>query len=230
MSIKLWGFPASAPTRALVYLLKKLGLEYEFINVNIPKETRSEDYKKNINPRGQVPVLEYDGTKLYESCSIARFLIDLYDKDAVFIPQGTTKIERARIEAGMDLYNTSLRPPFLVPIYKIVVEPKFLGEKVPSEEDQKKMFEDVHKDLGEIESILSDNEYLIGDYFTFGDILLYTQITSYIAFMKMGKVDKVAYELDEKYPKLWTWMNKLSNDSNIQEVDTMLNEALGIDS
>jgi hypothetical protein len=46
--MKLWGSIMSQPSRTIQFLVHKLGLEVEFINIKPLVETNTEEYKKNV--------------------------------------------------------------------------------------------------------------------------------------------------------------------------------------
>ena len=72
MSVKLWSDAASQPCRTIYYILKKCNIDHEYIHTELFKTTRSEEYKKNVNPKGTVPVIEHEGQKIFESATQAR--------------------------------------------------------------------------------------------------------------------------------------------------------------
>ena len=72
MSVKFWSDGASQPCRTIYYILKRFNIEHEYVHVTLFTETRSEEFKKNVNPKGLVPVIEHEGQKIFESASQAR--------------------------------------------------------------------------------------------------------------------------------------------------------------
>lgn len=73
MVLKLYG-SAMATSRVLVVILE-LGLEYEYIPIDISKgEQKTGEYMQK-QPWGKVPVLEDDGFLMHESRAICKYLV-----------------------------------------------------------------------------------------------------------------------------------------------------------
>ena len=74
MVLKLYGTPRSTCTKRVRTVLEELGVTYELVLVdNANKEHKSPAYLA-IQPFGQMPYLDDDGFKLFESRAICRYL------------------------------------------------------------------------------------------------------------------------------------------------------------
>jgi len=175
MSLKFWYDPISEPSRTVMFILKKLNVEHEAILAQVVKDTRSEDFKKNVNPAGVVPVIEHDGTKIYESACICRFLLDTYDPNETLLPRSDLK-KRAAVDYWLDWRNTSYRPHSQEAIDRIFVDGKMLKMEPPTEEEQKVMIGKMEKAIETVEAAVTDKPYLTGDELTIADVYLYTEI------------------------------------------------------
>ena len=102
MLIKYWGMYASQPWRTVIYVFRRLKIPYEHNEVRPRLDTRSADFKKIINRRGKTPVIEHNGVKMIESASIARYLLALYDKEELLIPQKDL-VARQKVETMLDI-------------------------------------------------------------------------------------------------------------------------------
>ncbi|KAI9684355.1 MAG: hypothetical protein M1829_002165 [Trizodia sp. TS-e1964] len=92
--------------------LIELGIPFdeELIDLDKPRE----DWYLKINPRGQVPTLDYDGTILTESGVIAEFLADAYPSHllpASGTPSGA--LFRARVHLFVDRIGSRLVPAMI---------------------------------------------------------------------------------------------------------------------
>lgn len=72
--MKFWGNIISQPSRMVSYIMEKLKIEHEYHHTLFLKDTRSQEYIKNVNRFGQVPCIHDGDLHLAESGSIARYL------------------------------------------------------------------------------------------------------------------------------------------------------------
>ncbi|PKB97989.1 glutathione S-transferase [Rhizophagus irregularis] len=66
MAITVFGRSVSAFNLILFYVLKELGLSYEFVQTT-PEEVNSPDYLATKHPFGRTPSLNDDGFQIYET-------------------------------------------------------------------------------------------------------------------------------------------------------------------
>ena len=57
-------------------VLEKSGLAYEFIEVNIARDTERDPEYLKLNPHGRIPTLVFDDTVIIESAAISIYLAD----------------------------------------------------------------------------------------------------------------------------------------------------------
>ena len=57
-------------------VLEKSGLAYEFIEVNISRDTKRDPEYLKLNPHGRIPTLVFDDTVIIESAAISIYLAD----------------------------------------------------------------------------------------------------------------------------------------------------------
>ena len=67
---RLHGFFTQNSMKTL-YVLEELGVDYEYVYVDLAKgENRTEQFRR-MTPAGKVPVLEHDGEFLFESAAMS---------------------------------------------------------------------------------------------------------------------------------------------------------------
>ncbi|GIJ83084.1 hypothetical protein Asppvi_001602 [Aspergillus pseudoviridinutans] len=92
--------------------LKELGLNYEevIIDLNTPREP----WYLEINPRGLVPAISYNGTIITESAIVAQFLADAHPSHLV-LPSNSVEgaLQRARIAFFVDTFFSKVQPQLL---------------------------------------------------------------------------------------------------------------------
>ncbi|CAI7593709.1 unnamed protein product [Penicillium viridicatum] len=95
--------------------LKEIGLEYEevIIDLNTPREP----WYLEINPRGLVPTIVYNGTIVTESGIVAQFLADAHQTH--LLPPSTSTenaLYRARVSFLVDAFISKVLPSFFASI------------------------------------------------------------------------------------------------------------------
>ncbi|PWY65987.1 glutathione S-transferase [Aspergillus heteromorphus CBS 117.55] len=95
--------------------LQELGLDFEEVTIDL--DVPREPWYLEINPRGLVPSLSYNGTILTESAIVSQFLADAYPSH-LLPPSNTPEgaLQRARIAFFFDAYNSKVAPLYHVPI------------------------------------------------------------------------------------------------------------------
>ena len=76
------------------------GIEIDTVQVDLMKGEQLTEEFREINPLGQVPVLELDdGTRITEVMAICRYLEEIYPDNSLF---GRDPVERAKVESIND--------------------------------------------------------------------------------------------------------------------------------
>lgn len=105
--LHIWGRTSSINVRKVVWTAQELGLEFQRTDAGgkfgLVKEP---DYLRK-NPNALVPLIEYDGTVLWESNVIVRYLCAKHSPDGLY-PQDLA--ERFAAEQWMDWQQTALNP------------------------------------------------------------------------------------------------------------------------
>lgn len=83
--LTVWGI-GSSRTMRVHWLLRELGVAYEFKAVQ-PRsaETRTADFLK-LNPRHKIPVLQHGSLVLTESAAILHYLAERFPREAIYLP------------------------------------------------------------------------------------------------------------------------------------------------
>lgn len=144
-------------------VLRESGLPFDLEQVdNKEKKTKSGQNFWDVNPKGQVPVLELDeGGRLTEGPVIVQFLADKKPGSGLAPACGTP--ERYRLQEWLNFTTSELHKTF-GPIFRPTTPEEY---KKISKENLGKRFDWLDKQL-------ADRQYLMGDKFTIADAYLFT--------------------------------------------------------
>jgi glutathione S-transferase len=144
-------------------VLREAGLNFELEQVdNKEKKTKSGQNFWDVNPKGQVPVLELDeGGRLTEGPVIVQYIADKQPGSGLAPPSGT--VDRYRVQEWLNFTTSELHKTF-GPIFRPTTPEEF---KTLSKENLGKRFDWLNGQL-------AGRQYLMGDKFTIADAYLFT--------------------------------------------------------
>ena len=226
MSVKYWGDPASQPCRTVHYILKKWGIDHEYIRVRLYVDNRTEEFKKTVHPKGIIPTIEHEGQKIFESATQSRYLLDAFECDENLLPRSDRK-KRSQVESLLDWNNTTVRPNHCGSM-KRISQAKRLGLPDPiavcclenadiSEEEKKEITNKLYSVLDEIEQMTSSHDYLVDDNLSIADIQIYNEI--------LDSKLLIGYDLS-KHPNTVSWMDRIESDPVVQEINEEMRESM----
>jgi glutathione S-transferase len=162
-AMKLYGFPPTRSIRVL-WVLRELGVEFDFINVNlVAGENRRPEFLA-INPAGKLPVLVDGDFVLTESVAIVLYLAEKYD-DKGLLP---AKLEaRAQVNRWLLFTATELEQPLWRIARHTSLYPK--ERRLPDEIPLAR--QDFHDMAAVMERHMADRQFLVGDGATVADFV-----------------------------------------------------------
>jgi glutathione S-transferase len=138
-----------------------IALDLEQVD-NREKKTKSGKDFWSVNPKGQVPVLEFDnGQRLTEGPVIVQYLAD--QKPATGLVPAPGSIDRYRVQEWLNFTTSELHKSY-GPIFRPTTPDEY---KKISKENLGKRFDWLDKQL-------AGKQYLMGDKFTVADAYLFT--------------------------------------------------------
>ncbi|CAN5634653.1 glutathione S-transferase family protein [soil metagenome] len=203
--IKLFGHPGSTCTRNVLFTLNETSTPYEFVLVDIMKGEHKQPAHMARQPFGQLPAIEDDGFKLYESRAIARYL----DEKAGFKLTPKDAQQRAKMEQWISVETSDFSSPAMTFIYQGV----FKRPQTP--EDLKKAADKVELVSSIIDKSLTESgkPFLVGDQFTIADI-------SFAPYLEYSMLTD-AKNIYSKYPQMSAWWNRVSERPTWQKIRTV---------
>lgn len=159
---------------SIVWLLEELGVPYQMRMVDIRRAdgTGSRD-PTNPHPHGKVPALEHDGQRVFETAAIALYLTDLFPEKKL----GPAVGDPTR---GEYLSWLAYRPG--------VLEPAMMMRRLGVKHLQGTMgWAEAGEVEAEMNEILANRRYLLGDDFSAADIVTGGGIAFLMAFKVMNE-------------------------------------------
>jgi glutathione S-transferase len=199
---KLISFKLCPYVQRSVILLKEKGVDYdiEYIDVYDPPE-----WFLALSPTGKVPILQVEGTVLFESAVISEYL------DEVYTPalHPSDPIKKAQNRAWME---------FTSPMYMDTFNIMMAADKESSDA----AIEGLNKNLEGLEKAMVNTPWFNGDAFSLMDISAAPLFTR-LAFYK----EHCSLDLLGDFPKLEAWSGELLarqsvQDSKVEGFDDML--------
>jgi len=175
--MKLYHHPLSGHSHRARLFLSLLGLSHDLVEVDLKSGAHKKTDFLEMNPFGQVPVLDDDGVFISDSNAILVYLArkaartDWLPEDA----KGAAAVQRwLSVAAGEIAYGPAAAR--LITVF---------GAKFNPEE----VINRAHAVLGRMESQLTGRDWLVGDRPTIADVAIY----SYVARAPEGNVDLSGY-------------------------------------
>lgn len=175
--MKLYHHPLSGHSHRARLFVSLLGLPHELVEVDLTSGAHKKPEFLQLNPCGQVPVLDDDGVVVSDSNAILVYLAkkaaraDWLPED----PRGSAAVQRwLSVAAGEVAYGPAAAR--LITVF---------GAKYNPEE----VIGRAHALLSKLESQLSARDWLAGDRPTIADVAIY----SYVARAPEGNVDLSNY-------------------------------------
>ncbi|GJJ13006.1 hypothetical protein Clacol_007255 [Clathrus columnatus] len=203
MVLTLYGnsTPFSTCTQRVAVVLKEKGVQFQFKAVGI--SDINEEYLNNMQPFGQIPVLDDDGFLLSESRAICRYIAAKYADQGTpdLIPDGKDLKEMATFERALSVEATQFIPVELL-TFEVIFKPVHGG--TPDPETINRLSQQIEKKLGAYERILSKSKYLAGDKLTLADLF-------HLPYAEKLTKDVLPGVLESgKHPNVTRWWKEIS--------------------
>ncbi len=198
--IQLFGNPASTCTRKVLTVLAETNTPYELSVIDLSKGEHKQPPHVARQPFGQIPVIEDDGFRMFESRAIARYLDE--KTGGTLTPK--TMRERALMNQWQSVEQSNFSPAAMKFVYHYVF-------KRPQDQavlDGANTM--VETTLGAISKSLAETPYLAGGQFSLADI-------GYMPYIEytMNSPLRATFE---KFPHVMTWWNRVSERPSWRKV------------
>nr|WET52666.1 glutathione S-transferase [Phaedon brassicae]WET52791.1 glutathione S-transferase [Phaedon brassicae] len=190
MGPKLYMINGSPGVRSVLMCAKAIGLDLEFINVDLFSGDHLKPEYLKINPQHTVPLLDDDGFILADSHAIMSYLVSQYGKDKSLYP--TDLKQRATVDHRLH-FDSSILFARGAAITKILL---FEGGK----EIPQKLLDNISEAYQMVEKLLENTKYVAGNQVTIADFCFVTSITSWSVFVPLPEA---------QYPKISAWVKRM---------------------
>jgi glutathione S-transferase len=177
--MKLYACPSTCSLAPHIALLE-LGLDHEFVPVDLLKGQGQAPQYLAKNPLGAVPLLELDsGQVLTEAQVILQYLAD--QKPELKLAPAAGDPERYRLQQWLSLISTELHKSFY---------PLFFGKRIHSqpeaaEELARHYRERLNVRWQVVSDRLADQPWLMGQQYTVADIYLFVVLTWWVQALRL---------------------------------------------
>lgn len=176
--IKFYSFPLSGHAHRVELLLRALGLAFERLDVDLAGKAQKSDEFLELNPFGQIPVIDDDGTVVWDSAAILVYLCLKYDDDGEFLPRDPAEaaLVTAWLGKAAGPINYGMAAARRINLFKAQL-------------DMAATHAVAHELLAVMDAHLADQPWLASDHETIADFACYT----YIAHAPEGGIDLAPY-------------------------------------
>jgi glutathione S-transferase len=171
--LTLWGRRSSFNVQKVLWLLGELGLPREHVEAGGAFGGLDDPAFRAMNPHGKVPVIDDDGTVVWESHAILRYLAARHGGAAWWSPDPS---RRVAVDAWMDWSQTTLQPDFLMGVF-------WGGYRTPpAQQDTVAVARCVRRcgaHFRQVEALLAGRAFLLGETPGLADITVGTHLYRY---------------------------------------------------
>jgi glutathione S-transferase len=170
--IKIWGRRCAYNVQKVLWAVGELELPYQHINAGGSVGGLDHPDFLAMNPNGRIPVLVDNGTTIWESNSIVRYLSTKYSRDQLWVEDPA---KRSLAERWMDWELATLQPDFLDLFWSFYRTPQALR----NQQNIQRATERCQKHFALLDAHLAKQAFVAGDAFTMGDIAVATPLYRY---------------------------------------------------
>lgn len=187
-ALKLYRHPLSGHSHRAQLALSLMDLPHELIDIDLMKGEHRKPEFLLINPFGQVPVLDDDGTIVFDSNAILVYLAARYDTAGRWMPKDAK--DQAAVQGWLSIAAGQIAYGPAAARLITVFGAKYNPEDVIGR---------AHQLLKVMDGQLAGRPYLVGRTATLADIAGY----SYVSAAPEGNVDLAPY------PNVRAWLSRV---------------------
>lgn len=199
---QIHGLSISSNTTKTVYVAEALGIDYDYIPMNLAKSEHKTPEHFKRHPLGKLPTLTHNNETLFESNAICCYLANVENSQ---LYPSDNKLYRARIDQWLAFFTNHLGRWLNNYAFEKVAKEKFgLGE--PNKELEKEAHYFILEQLPCVNEQLSQNRYFLGTQLSIAD---------YVAFAYFENAEMAELSLND-FPAVAAWYRALKSSDVIQ--------------
>ena len=171
--LTIWGRRSSFNVQKVMWLVGEIGVEHRHIEVGGRFGGLDAPEFKAMNPHGRIPVIDDDGTIVWESHAILRYLAARHGRELFW---SDDEAARSLSDRWMDWSQTSLQPDFLVGVFWGFYRTPEAQRNWPA---IKGRIERSAQHFRLLDRWLADRAFMLGDRLTLADIPIGTNLYRY---------------------------------------------------
>ncbi len=185
-TVRIYGYPLSGHSHRVELFAGLIGIDHEFVEVDLKAGEHKEQPFLDINPSGQVPAIQHGEVTLADSNAILVYLAKTFDAD--WLPE--EPVAAAQVQRFLSLAAGELRyGPAVARVITVFGAPL----------DAERAKDIATWVFDRIEADLQGRQWLVGDRPTIADVAIY----SYTAHAPEGNVSLAAY------PEIRGWLARV---------------------
>jgi len=172
--LKIWGRISSINVQKVMWAVGELGIPHERIDAGGKFGGLDTDEFRAMNPNARVPVVDDDGTVIWESHTIVRYLAAKYGEDGLL--WSSDPAQRSLSDRWMDWTLADLQPAFIGGVF-------WNFYRTP---EAQRNWQLIRQGIARsailfklLDRHLADKPFIAGDSLTIGDIATGTQLFRY---------------------------------------------------
>jgi glutathione S-transferase len=198
--IQLYGSPGSTCTRKVLTALQETNTPYQLNLVDLAKGEHKQEPHLSRQPFGQIPVIEDDDVRLFESRAICRYISAKANDQLVPV----TIRDRALMDQWSSVEQSNFAPHAMKFIYHYVFkrpqEPALLEAAEAA----------LNKAFAALSTPLATSTFVVGDKFTLADI-------GYMPYLEYLERSPINDKLPQ-YPHVAAWWGRLRERDSWRKV------------
>ncbi|KAI0351892.1 glutathione S-transferase [Trametes cingulata] len=211
MVLVIHGNVMSTCTNRVRIVLEELGVPYEIVTVDFAKhEQRSPEYKA-VQPFGQVPYIDDDGFKLFESRAIARYAALKYGGVGKLIPDPKDIQKTALFEQAASIELTNFDPFAAGLAWENVFKPMF-GQPTDTARVET-LKSTLEAKLAAYDVLLGRTKYLAGNELTMVDLF-------HIPYGALLEKQGIDFLTSGRFPNVARWWKDISSRESWKKINS----------